>query len=188
MRQESELISRIHNNTTLLALLLDNATPNGDCLEWMGQYSNSGYGHKSIMGRKFLIHRLVYLIHNGPLPKGVCVLHKCDNRKCIKYEHLFPGTKKDNAIDMVRKGRQIFQVHPERIARGDRCGSRTHPESRPHLFGEASGMARLTNEDVLKIRELYAQGNMSQARLGKMFGVCQTTIVKVVNRITWSHI
>jgi hypothetical protein len=50
-------------------------------------------------------HRVSYELANGPIPAGLCVLHHCDNRPCIRPSHLFLGTRRDNALDKTLKGR-----------------------------------------------------------------------------------
>ena len=61
------------------------------------------YGHIRNGKNLFYVHRLSWVIHFGPIPKGQYVLHKCDVRNCIKPSHLFLGTYKENAIDMVKR-------------------------------------------------------------------------------------
>lgn len=78
--------------------------PNG-CIEWHGYAHEDGYGFIKIKGQNCLTHRVSWEINNGPIPEGLCVLHKCDNPPCINPEHLFLGTKQDNMNDCIRKGR-----------------------------------------------------------------------------------
>lgn len=78
------------------------------CIEFTG-YKESGYGRVTIKGRRILMHRLAWEHEHGPIPKGMYVLHKCDNRACFNSYHLFLGTIKDNALDMVSKNRSAGQ-------------------------------------------------------------------------------
>ena len=97
----------------------------GDCIVWAGAVSGSGYGHKKIPGTRMNItaHRDAWIRENGPIPKGLCVLHKCDNRKCINIDHLFLGTLADNTHDAQAKGRIPTAAHggTAMYRRGCRC-------------------------------------------------------------------
>jgi hypothetical protein len=86
---------------------LSNAFPNfeTDCWEWHGTKHMAGYGSYRVNGKSFLAHRVSWMIFNGEMPEGLCVCHKCDNRKCINPNHLFVGTQGDNVRDMILKGR-----------------------------------------------------------------------------------
>jgi hypothetical protein len=75
------------------------------CVEYTGPYNPGGYGVLSWGGKVFSAHRLAYEMHYGEIPEGLCVLHRCDNRRCINYQHLFVGTRTDNHKDMHAKGR-----------------------------------------------------------------------------------
>jgi len=74
------------------------------CWEWVGA-TTCGYGRIGVCGKTVIAHRLSWVWANGKIPKGLCVLHKCDNRPCVNPKHLFLGTKKDNTRDCIRKGR-----------------------------------------------------------------------------------
>ena len=88
--------------------ILQNVELDGYCWIWQGSTMNSGYGRtRGLDGKDASAHRLSYQLFCGDIPKDMCVLHKCDVKTCVNPMHLFLGTKKDNAIDMVQKGRQF---------------------------------------------------------------------------------
>ena len=78
-----------------------------DCWEWQGMKKKDGlpYGLVKIFFRRFYAHRVAWELTNGPIPKGLNVLHRCDNPVCVRPSHLFLGTQADNIADMVSKGR-----------------------------------------------------------------------------------
>ena len=59
-------------------------------------------------------HRVSWQMHYGAIPAGQYVLHRCDTPRCVRPDHLFLGTARDNAADMIRKGRAHWQraIHP----------------------------------------------------------------------------
>jgi hypothetical protein len=83
------------------------------CWEWQGHRSR-GYGELQIgrrgAQRKTLAHRISWEMHNGPIPVGLEVCHRCDNPPCVRPDHLFLGTQIDNANDMWSKGRGVVRA------------------------------------------------------------------------------
>lgn len=63
------------------------------------------YGLVYYRSKKYKAHRVAYQLFVGPIPKGIEVCHRCDNRRCANPNHLFLGTHIDNMNDMVAKGR-----------------------------------------------------------------------------------
>lgn len=59
-------------------------------------------------------HRVAYELVVGPIPPGLFVCHHCDVPRCVRPDHLFVGTAKDNAQDRDRKGRRRGPVGPRR--------------------------------------------------------------------------
>lgn len=133
------------------------------CHEFTGCLDNSGYGKASSGGVIDRTHRISWREHHGAIPDGMCVLHKCDNRKCVNPDHLFVGTKKDNCDDMMRKGRG-------RKAQG----------SEHHI-------AKFTEQDIERIREAHLFG-ARQVDLAAVYGVHQTCISRITRRAGWRHV
>lgn len=104
---------------------IDSSGGPDSCWPWTGATDTRGYGHVKSGYHGFRTHRVAWKIHNGPIPEGANVLHRCDNRPCCNPAHLFLGTIRDNAVDMVAKGRHVSRVHPESIVRGE-----AHPSSK----------------------------------------------------------
>lgn len=135
------------------------------CWVWTGCLNNHGYGEfwaGPEQGYQFT-HRFSWLLHFGPIPKDLKVLHHCDNPPCIRPDHLFLGTMLDNARDSISKGRY-------------------------HHFGGFKGeehpRAKLTYERVAFIRS----SNLSLAALSVMFGVARQVIWNAKKGNTWKSI
>lgn len=150
----------------------------GPCWEWTGRCDRGGYGHTTMNGKFATTHRVSWQLAFGKIPDKLCVLHKCDNRKCVNPSHLFLGTYKDNHADMNAKGRKQWpsgdnhpaRINPSRMARGSK-----------------NGWAKLTEDQVREIRRLCQAGAVPK-RLGSQFGVAETAIYSILNGRTWRHV
>lgn len=87
-------------------------SPDG-CWYWLGHVCKDGYGQITIRtdDNRYTskAHRIAYQICKGDIPKGMYVLHSCDNPRCVNPDHLSVGTQKDNIKDMFQKGRSRSQ-------------------------------------------------------------------------------
>lgn len=95
---------------SLKTRLLKNSKWNGECLEstYKGR-SQSGYALVKYKYSTTGAHRISWIVNFGDIPEGLWVLHKCDNPICVRPEHLFLGTAKENTDDMIKKGRNNYQ-------------------------------------------------------------------------------
>lgn len=149
-----------------------------DCWLWTASRRRDGYGQFRVSGggEKNVVlsaHRISYELLVGPIPDGLCVLHKCDNPICVNPEHLFPGTMKDNVDDMMRKGRHV------------KAGTYTEAARR---FGEDNLRSKLTSGIVREIRSSYQAGGISMQKIADAYGVQLSCISKIVNRKRWPHV
>lgn len=79
--------------------------PDDGCWEWSGYLTSTGYGSIMQDYKNIKAHRLSWEIHYGLIPEGMLICHKCDNRKCVRPDHLFLGTFLLNHHDALSKGR-----------------------------------------------------------------------------------
>lgn len=157
----------------------------GDCWLWQSSVNPKGYGDFHAQKRTILAHRFAWIITRGPIPAGLYVCHHCDNPPCVNPDHLWVGTPADNQRDMALKGRS---------AKGERSGMRLHPERNPNRLypgnsphGSKAHKAKLTEEDVLRIRELAGRG-MPVNHIADMFPVSRRAIRAILDGKNWRHL
>lgn len=78
----------------------------GDCWVWTAYRNRNGYGQFWFNRSLHLAHRVSWILTNGSIPDGLCVLHQCDNPPCVNPAHLWVGTQVENIADRDAKGRQ----------------------------------------------------------------------------------
>jgi len=141
-----------------IELFLEKVDKTENCWIWLAHRNNKGYGVINISGVK-LAHRISWEIYVGNIPKGMVVMHKCDNPICVRPEHLGLGTQIDNLKDMYRKGRAALK--------------------------ERRTQSKLTMKIASKIRVAYKSGHFTQRRLAKVFHISQAIVCDVINNKRW---
>ena len=145
---------------TTEARFWEKADKTGDCWLWTSGQNNFGYGQFRLEGRTRAAHRVAWELTHGPIPKGMCVLHVCDVRNCVRPDHLFLGTHKDNTQDMLKKGRRDVR-------------------------GERNGAAQLCELDVWLIRNIEGQTNKA---IAEFLDLSQQQVGKIRNHKIWRHV
>lgn len=147
--------SRAAKRTSAESRFWSKVDTSGDCWLWTSA-ATRGYGVIGSNGSYEYAHRMSWVLHNGPIPEGLWVLHRCDTPLCVRPDHLFLGTQTDNMRDAAAKGRVRNQS------------------------------TKLTPDDVQIIRDRYAGGDVSQRELAAEFGVGQTQISRIIRLKRWT--
>ena len=127
---------------------------------------SEGYLRIRFINKKYyyvFAHRLVWQYFFGDIPEGLEINHK-------------NGIKTDNRpknLEMI--------THKENIHHAVKIGLHVNK-------GEDCGMTKLTEQEVLEIREKYISRIYTQSILAREYGVDQTNIGYIVRRETWKHI
>jgi hypothetical protein len=140
------------------------------CWNWTASKDRRGYGHFSLNGRgaaPVKAHRLSFFVATGVEPGDSDVCHHCDNPACVRPDHLFLGTAKDNAMDASKKGRLKNN--------GKNCKGAQNPA------------AKLTDKNVIQIRGMLRL-KISKGTIAKLFKVSRKAIQKIQTGESWSHV
>jgi hypothetical protein len=129
------------------------------CWPWLGTKTKGGYGVVNFKRERTTAHRIAYKLTKGEIPKGYVVMHNCDTRDCCNPRHLRAATQRENLEDMWKKRRQ-----------GDYRN-----------FGTANGRCKVTTEQCAEIQQTYKEGWITAEALGKLFGLGQSQILRIVN-------
>lgn len=146
--------------------LVDKSGGPDACWEWQGRLNYSGYAavdRKTPHARFTTGHRYSWYLENGPIPDGLFVCHRCDNPKCVNPSHLFIGTNIDNVADRVAKGRSA------------------------RVRGDKSGMAKITDAQVLELRRLRREG-VPLTELALRYGIDRQTVSAIGTGRQRSHV
>lgn len=136
------------------------------CWVWNGGSSGSGYGailrDDKTIGRA---HRIAWELTRGPIPSKLFVCHHCDNPACVRPDHLFLGTAKDNAQDRENKGRgHIGSVWP------------------------ATADGKLNAGIVWALRLIGRHKLATLGEMSKRFRLSRGAIQRAVSGKTWKHV
>jgi len=134
------------------------------CWPWKGSLDTHGYGSFTIGKRKVIASRFAWQFVNQKRLCDLLACHHCDNRKCCNPNHIYPGTRFDNARDAAERG-----------------GLRN-----VNLKGSSNPRAKLTEDDVDEIRHLLSVG-VSQVDIASSFNVSTSLISDICTGKKWSH-
>lgn len=140
-----------------------------NCWLWLGQRSEGPYGRFTINNALYSAHRVAFVLWNGSISNNMCVCHTCDNSRCVNPAHLFLGTHADNMRDKMGKNRQSCV--------GNRGSTK----------GERSGTAKLSSEDVIKIRAMRKAGH-TYKEIGQKFDISRVHTTRICLMRSWEHI
>ncbi len=143
------------------------------CWEWTAA-TTKGYGHIGIKGKMIYAHRLSWELENGKIPDGLHVLHKCNNPLCVKPDHIYLGTQKDNVGDAITLGTHISTRRSPLFGDIDQCG-------------EKNPSAKLTRFQVGGIRRSRGDG-MTIKELSNLYSISKSQIQRIISNESWKDI
>jgi DNA-binding CsgD family transcriptional regulator len=133
----------------------------GPCWVWIAACEAAGYGRLAVDGKARKAARVAFFLQHGRWP-SMNVLHRCDNPPCVRWDHLFEGTQRENMRDCVSKGR----LRP------------------PRLHGSAHPRAKLTEEQVIAIRSKTG----SHREIAARYGVSRETVSQILRGQIWKGV
>lgn len=143
--------------------------PGNACWEWQGGRTSSGYGRFAwkVKGKQFSQgpHRVSYRLHCGPIPEGLCVCHSCNNKICVNPAHLYLATLTEN----LQHARDAGLCIP------------------PNNQGEHNPHSKLTQEDVIALRELWRSG-IPRAEIADQFNISPRHAARIARYESWKHV
>jgi len=139
------------------------------CWLWTAKKTLHGYGQIRVGHKLVSAHRVAWELAQGvPVSPDMCVLHTCDTRLCVRPDHLYLGTHKDNVKDRQDRGRTAAGIR-----------------NSGHLRrGEKHANAKFTDEQVRQIRE----SKVGSRSLAAQLGVARNTIRHIRQRKAWKHV
>lgn len=133
----------------------------GDCWLWKGSKSARGYGKLWILEKIYGAHRIAVILSGRSFDVGMQACHRCDVPSCCNPEHLFVGTRSENKVDAMNKGR---------VPRGERHGK-----------------AKLSEDTVIEILSLKNTG-LTQTEIGSRFGINFKHVSSILTGRSWGHL
>jgi hypothetical protein len=156
-----------------------NVGPPDQCWEWQAGLSlPNGYGVFWLNQSNHGAHRVSWTLENGEIPEGLLVLHKCDNKKCVNPRHLYLGTNLQNAQDTAQRNSGYKERIRQRVIKTNK--------ERPAAVARR-GNSKLSDQDVLRIRELVASG-MMQKDVADMYGISRAAVCRIVRNKSWQEL
>ena len=178
--------------------------PFGGCWNWVGA-KRLGYGSitmrlKNGTAKIMQAHRIAYLMTNGEIPNGLFVLHHCDNRLCVKPDHLFLGTNSDNMQDMIQKGRaslehkkklspaQVQAIQEKYSKRASQLkiakdeGVEQFQVSRIIRGKKVRGISESKADEIRKRYAEYSPAKITLMTLASEFGVHERTVFSIIHK------
>lgn len=138
------------------------------CWPWIGSL-NVANGYGKFRGTSS--HRGTWELLRFPIPKGMQVLHRCDNPPCVNPEHLFLGSVADNMRDRDAKQRARGGVNSPAVT-----GIRWSPSS------AVEARRVISDDDLRDIRRRISDGS-THIEVAVACSLSQSTISKIASGV-----
>lgn len=136
--------------------------PTDTCIRWPYGKNTYGYGMIQVGAKLKQATHVILAMSSRPVPKGFMACHTCRNRDCVNPNHLYIGSAKSNALDMVTDGTL--------------------------LRGEDHPCAAINQKQALEIIQRYHAGGTSYKKLAKEYGITCSSVYKLIKGRSWKHL
>lgn len=141
------------------------------CWIWTGKTTPAGYGTCMIAGKRVFTHRRSYELASGiAVPRGLKILHSCDNPPCCNPAHLGLGTQQQNSEDMASKFRAPSRKLTAEQIETIRQRRRDSNEPLRKLAKEFG----VTHKTIQKVIRRWGYGGRRQPRVAESLSVPTT--------------
>lgn len=125
------------------------------CWIFTGNASHD-YGRMKFGGKHMLAHVIAWVLANGPVKSGMIIAHSCDNKRCVKLEHLSEKTNAQNVQEGYDRGLNVG-LKGEKNHQSKLSNAKSE-EIREHLKNGTKTIKQIAAEEKVSFQLIYRIG------------------------------
>lgn len=134
-----------------------------ECWNWAKKAQSNGYARWRWASQRIdiYVHRMAWMIENGPIPEGLVIDHKCHSTLCVNPSHLQAVTHKENIENYrpVRASSGYRGVHRN----GSKWGAYAR-HNRKIRYGGLYDTPEEANEAAIALRRKFFTNSLTDSK------------------------